>query len=91
MCAQPEEGRFGPQAGGVLQERDVSSLEELASDCDLLVNCSGLGAAKLFGDTQIYPVRYYHRLPVTLWKCTTCKGPPHFIGYFCLLALCLSR
>ncbi len=44
------------QAGVSLQRQRVRSLAQLA-DCQLLVNCSGLGAAQLFGDDQMQAVR----------------------------------
>lgn len=45
------------KAGGQVQQRRVNSLQELSSSYDMIVNCSGLGAKQLVGDTQIYPVR----------------------------------
>ena len=44
------------QAGGVLQNRTIHHLSELAG-CDVLVNCGGLRAGHLFGDQKIMPVR----------------------------------
>jgi hypothetical protein len=44
------------QAGAVVEEREVTSLDELEG-CDVIINCLGLGAARLFGDPDIYPVR----------------------------------
>ncbi|KAJ3613870.1 hypothetical protein NHX12_020114 [Muraenolepis orangiensis] len=45
------------RAGGEVQQRTVSSLQELAGSYDLIVNCSGLGAGALAGDGQVHPVR----------------------------------
>lgn len=44
------------KAGGSVQQRRVSSLEEL-SGFDLIVNCSGLGAKTLARDNSVYSVR----------------------------------
>ncbi|KAG9406317.1 hypothetical protein AC1031_002638 [Aphanomyces cochlioides] len=41
--------------GGVFEKRTLSSLNDL--DCHLVVNCSGLGARQLVGDSAVYPVR----------------------------------
>ncbi|KAM9777210.1 D-aspartate oxidase [Neosynchiropus ocellatus] len=43
-------------AGGRVQQRKVNTLEEL-SGYDIIINCSGLGARTLVGDTGVYPVR----------------------------------
>eukprot|EP00884_Botryococcus_braunii_P000406 jgi/Botrbrau1/10366/Bobra.146_2s0005.1 len=58
-----EPGRYLPyltdlvlKAGATVEEREVKSLDELEG-CDVIVNCLGLGAARLFGDPDIYPVR----------------------------------
>ncbi|XP_029349039.1 D-aspartate oxidase [Echeneis naucrates] len=45
------------KAGGQVQQRKVSSLEELSSSYDIIVNCSGLGSKTLVDDSQVYPVR----------------------------------
>jgi D-amino-acid oxidase len=43
---------------GVLQTRRVGSLSELCgSDVDAVVNCSGLAARTIVGDSSVYPVR----------------------------------
>ncbi|KAM8833540.1 D-aspartate oxidase [Synchiropus picturatus] len=44
------------KAGGRVQQRKVNRLEEL-SGYDIIINCSGLGARTLVGDTTVYPVR----------------------------------
>ncbi|WP_036567219.1 FAD-dependent oxidoreductase [Nocardia sp. BMG51109] len=43
-------------AGGVLETRRVSSLTEAAEAAPIVVNCSGLGARELAGDTALRPV-----------------------------------
>jgi D-amino-acid oxidase len=44
--------------GGKLHTRRVSSLKDLvAGEVDAVVNCSGLAARTLVGDTSVYPVR----------------------------------
>ncbi|XP_077477894.1 D-aspartate oxidase isoform X2 [Stigmatopora argus] len=45
------------KAGGKVQEKKVSSLEELRADYEVIVNCSGLGSEELAGDADLYPVR----------------------------------
>lgn len=46
------------QAGGILQgPRKLLSLDEVAGECDIIVNCTGLGAAELVGDQTVHPVR----------------------------------
>ncbi|KAB0801162.1 hypothetical protein PPYR_05516 [Photinus pyralis] len=42
--------------GGILKHQKVNSLDQL-SHYDLIVNCCGLGASSLIGDTQMKPVR----------------------------------
>ena len=43
--------------GGLVVERAVSTLEEALASCPLVVNCAGLGARELVGDTLLYPSR----------------------------------
>ena len=31
-------------AGGVVEQRKIENLDDLADECDMVVNCSGLGA-----------------------------------------------
>lgn len=40
-----------------MEQRKISSLQELSHNCDLIVNCSGLGSMALVGDAQMYPTR----------------------------------
>ena len=35
----------------------IYKVSELAGSCDVLVNCTGLGARQLLGDTTVTPVR----------------------------------
>ena len=42
--------------GGDFVQRDIKNFEEL-EDFDLIVNCSGMGAFDLTGDTKLVPVR----------------------------------
>ncbi len=50
---EAEVGRLG----GTIAHRAVGDLAELSGDHDLVVNCSGLGARELVGDTTMYPVK----------------------------------
>ena len=43
--------------GGLLEQRKVDRLTDLSGQCDLAVNCSGLGARQLCGDTGVLPLR----------------------------------
>lgn len=44
-------------AGGAIEARVVDSLDEVAAEADLLVNCSGVGARQLADDAAVYPMR----------------------------------
>lgn len=43
--------------GGVFKKQCVDSLEKAASDADVIINCTGLGAAMLVTDTDMVPYR----------------------------------
>lgn len=43
--------------GGTLEQRKVYCLEEEVEQADVLVNCTGLGAAALTGDLNLYPIK----------------------------------
>ena len=43
--------------GGRLTQAEVRSLEDVARECDLVVNCAGLGARELADDATLVPVR----------------------------------
>jgi D-amino-acid oxidase len=45
------------RAGGTIEIRRVGSLAEAAEAAPLVVNCSGLGARELAGDTALRPIR----------------------------------
>jgi D-amino-acid oxidase len=49
-------GRFAA-SGGTVQQRTLSSLEEVAGDAGVIVNCVGLGARDLVGDVAMQPIR----------------------------------
>ena len=44
-------------AGGRLEQRTVDSLEELAGETPLLINCTGVGAREVAKDDSVYPMR----------------------------------
>jgi D-amino-acid oxidase len=44
-------------SGGNVQRCTLSSLEELAGEASVVVNCVGLGARELVGDTSMRPIR----------------------------------
>ena len=43
--------------GGVLEQHFVTNLAELLADFQLVLNCAGVGAGKLVGDTAVTPIR----------------------------------
>jgi len=43
--------------GGCVEQRSLASLEELAGRYDAAINCSGLAARALCGDTSLTPIR----------------------------------
>ncbi|WP_036436990.1 FAD-dependent oxidoreductase [Mycobacterium sp. URHB0044] len=45
------------ELGGESTQRHLRSLDEVADDADVVVNCTGLGARELVGDSTLYPVR----------------------------------
>ncbi|XP_054651529.1 D-aspartate oxidase [Dunckerocampus dactyliophorus] len=44
-------------ARGHMEQKKVSSLQELGRHYDVIVNCSGLGSRAVAGDGQVYPIR----------------------------------
>lgn len=44
-------------AGGVVQERQLQSLDQAVQHADAVFHCSGLGARELIGDTSVHPLR----------------------------------
>ena len=43
--------------GGSIEQRTLSSLDEIAGEARVIVNCVGLGARDLVGDTSMRPIR----------------------------------
>lgn len=43
--------------GGVFQQKEITSLHELATLNTLVINCTGLGAKALCNDTDLHPMR----------------------------------
>ena len=55
--------------GGRIEQRPVPALHEIIDDhADLVVNCSGLGAGTLAGDTSVTPVRGQHVIVDAPWQ-----------------------
>jgi D-amino-acid oxidase len=44
-------------SGGTVQQRTLSSLDEVTSEASVVVNCVGLAARELVGDTSMQPIR----------------------------------
>ena len=44
-------------SGGTVQRRTLSSLDEVAGEASVIVNCAGLGAHDLVGDASMQPIR----------------------------------
>ena len=44
-------------SGGSVEQRTLSSLEEVASEARVIINCVGLGARDLVGDASMQPIR----------------------------------
>ncbi|HEX9069983.1 MAG TPA: FAD-dependent oxidoreductase [Ktedonobacterales bacterium] len=49
-------GRF-TALGGQIERRHVADLTEPLAACDVVINCTGLGARDLLGDTAVHPAR----------------------------------
>ncbi len=43
--------------GGIIERGEVKTLAELARPRRLIINCTGLGARELVGDSELYPIR----------------------------------
>jgi D-amino-acid oxidase len=43
--------------GGVIEEKEVAALADVAGNGRLIINCAGLGARELVGDEALYPIR----------------------------------
>ena len=83
-----------PQAGGKLQQHSVTSLTEIAH-YDMVINCGGLRGGKLFGDSQVIPVRYSELLHLILLLSVPAAyhivGLPWAVAYHCLDRACFRR
>lgn len=42
--------------GGLMIKKKIHNLNELSTDYDIIVNCTGLGSRELVGDRSVYPV-----------------------------------
>lgn len=47
------------EKGGKVTEKEISRLNSLYNDYDIIINCTGLGAFNVVGDTKMYPIRGY--------------------------------
>ena len=45
------------ESGGIMMQRRIRNLKDLAGDYDIVVNCAGIGARELVGDSSVFPVR----------------------------------
>ena len=43
--------------GGVIEQREVTSLSDPLAQSDIVVNCTGLGARTLLDDAELFPIR----------------------------------
>lgn len=44
-------------AGGIILQREIKSLDELSGESDLIINCTGMGARTLVNDVAMIPVK----------------------------------
>ena len=50
--------RFKDAGGKITKlDKEIESIEEISADHNLIINCSGLGAGKLFNDKEVFPIR----------------------------------
>ena len=42
---------------GIVVVKRLESLEEIASDFNVIINCSGIGAKELVNDPSVHPIR----------------------------------
>jgi D-amino-acid oxidase len=47
---------FAKQGGSLIQ-REVTTLDEVLAESEIVVNCTGLGSYQLVQDTELYPIR----------------------------------
>lgn len=45
------------ELGGSIERRELTAIDEALAGHDLAINCSGLGARELIGDTELVPIR----------------------------------
>jgi len=51
-------GRFKDSGGRITKlDKEIENIEEISGDHKLIVNCSGLGAGKIFNDKEVFPIR----------------------------------
>ncbi|GFN95185.1 D-aspartate oxidase [Plakobranchus ocellatus] len=48
--------RFKRQ-GGIVRQAKIENIEEVASQCDILINCSAMSSWHLFQDKDMFPIR----------------------------------
>lgn len=49
--------RFETLGGRIVANRKLQSLEEALAECQLVIDCAGLGARELADDRRVYPIR----------------------------------
>ena len=50
--------RFKESDGRITKlDREIVNIEEISADNRLIINCSGLGAGKIFNDKEVFPIR----------------------------------
>ena len=50
--------RFEESGGRITKlDREIEKIEEISADTRLIINCSGLGAGKMFNDKEVFPIR----------------------------------
>ena len=59
--------------GGVLMQERIEHLSDLSGNCDVAVNCSGLGSRWLCQDNSVLPIRGQVRF-IWIWS-STCYHP----------------
>lgn len=70
--------------GGVIEKRQLHNFNEIANECDLIVNCAGLGAKELAGDEDIKPISgqvIVTKLPENLDYAIACDEDPDALTY----------
>lgn len=61
--------QFRRKGGNVVVKR-LECFEELASDFDVIINCSGIGAKELANDLSVHPIRgHIFRVSLSLSCC----------------------